>query len=117
MKIWLVDDDTDMSELFSDILSDKGHEVQCFSASGTVLQALKKDQPDLLVCDQYLEETTGTELIDQIRQSHSALIVILLTGSQYVFDESLLKHLNIQKVFFKPLQVESFLNYLAEMKI
>ncbi len=75
-----VDDEPDIRELLQAALSAAGYRV---TPVGTALEALKvadTDRPDLIIADMQLADRDGLELIRELKQKHSAIPVIMLTG-------------------------------------
>jgi CheY-like chemotaxis protein len=58
-KILVVDDDKDIVEIISYILSDKGYQVKALTTDEEVLQTIRIFHPDLVLMDVMLDEWTG----------------------------------------------------------
>jgi len=79
-KVLLVDDEPNIRDLVAAVLQ---REFQVMEAeSGAALQKAFNDlpQPDVLVLDQKLRDTTGLELLPQIKKRWADTEVIMLTG-------------------------------------
>ncbi|MBD1919471.1 MULTISPECIES: PAS domain S-box protein [Cyanophyceae] len=68
LQILVVDDEADMRELASFVLSQAGAEVAVAGSALQALNRLNQSMPDLLLCDIGMPEMNGYELIQQIRQ-------------------------------------------------
>lgn len=78
--VWIIDDEVELAETFSDILKSTV-KVQCFHSAKDVLNALSKGQkPDLFVSDINMPEMNGIELIHELRQRRIQTPVIIITG-------------------------------------
>ena len=63
----IVDDCDQTLELFQDFLEDSGHKITTFSNPLRVMDALKKDLPQLLIVDYAMPKLNGIELIEALR--------------------------------------------------
>jgi phosphoribosyl 1,2-cyclic phosphodiesterase/CheY-like chemotaxis protein len=88
MKIYLVDDDPDMTSLLGRLLRDAGHEV-CTSDTGKdILAAIEAFTPDCLLLDIMLPGVDGLSLLHEIRASErlAGLRVIVVSAKPFVQD-------------------------------
>jgi len=67
LRILVVDDEADMRELASFILTQAGAEVATAASAIQALSSLNQSLPDLLLCDIGMPEMNGYALIQQIR--------------------------------------------------
>lgn len=77
----MIEDDTNLSELFRLALSQQGHEVQLARRGSEAKRIFKESgAPDVALVDMGLPDITGTELLRWIRAradgAHSLLIVL-----------------------------------------
>ncbi|MBD2233140.1 PAS domain S-box protein [Phormidium tenue] len=68
LQILVVDDEADMRELASFILTQAGAQVATAASAMQALSRLNQSVPDLLLCDVGMPEMNGYALIQQIRQ-------------------------------------------------
>ncbi|MBW8636946.1 sigma-54 dependent transcriptional regulator [Hoeflea sp. WL0058] len=80
--ILVVDDEEDIRELVSGILSDEGHETRTASGSDSALQAIGERVPQLVFLDIWLQGSRldGLALLDEIKQKHPELPVVMISG-------------------------------------
>ncbi len=80
--ILVVDDEGDIRELVSGILSDEGHEARTAKDSDSALQAISERVPRLVFLDIWLHGSTldGLALLDEIKVRHPALPVVMISG-------------------------------------
>ncbi len=78
--VYVVDDDAGMRETVVEILGLSGIEAEGFRSGTAVQAALGGTQPDLVVVDQRLPDTTGIVLATNLKSRDPDLGVILLTG-------------------------------------
>jgi len=68
VRVLYVDDDPDARELGERILGDRAAAVTVAKSAHEALEFLRRDRPDVLVCDIGLPEMDGYELIRRVRQ-------------------------------------------------
>jgi two-component system nitrogen regulation response regulator NtrX len=80
--ILVVDDEEDIRELVSGILSDEGHEARSARDSDSALQAIAERVPRLVFLDIWLQGSTldGLALLDEIKARHPHLPVVMISG-------------------------------------
>jgi DNA-binding NtrC family response regulator len=79
-RILIVDDEPDMLESCSRILSRQGYACVTAGDGRAALALLEREDPDLLLTDFKMPEMDGLELLRRAHELDSALPVILLTG-------------------------------------
>ena len=67
MKIWLLEDDAAQARLLLSWLQDAGHDASHFDNTAELLEALRRDQPELFVLDWELPQSSGIETLQRIR--------------------------------------------------
>ena len=82
MKVMVVEDERDIREILTNLLEEEGFVVTAFENALNILQALRANQPDLLLVDQMLPGKTGIEAVREVRSSQdfSTLPIIMVTG-------------------------------------
>ena len=78
--IWVVDDDASIRFVLEKALQKAGMEVRSFSNPRDVLVALEDACPQVLISDIRMPGGNGIDLLQQIRQSHPGLPVIIMTA-------------------------------------
>jgi len=86
IKILLVDDDEELTEVIKEYMEDQDAEVTVLNSGQQVMQTVKKLKPDVILLDIILPDTTGIQLLKNIRQDPltSFIPVIMLTGQSSV---------------------------------
>src|ERR1051325_3176902 len=79
-NVLLVDDDRDIREVLSTILSDT-YQVTEADSGATLKQALLRPQPDVILLDIKLPDADGLDLLPQIKKQWPETEVIVLTGN------------------------------------
>ena len=80
--ILVVDDEADIRDLISGILSDEGHEARTAHDSDSALSAISDRLPSLIFLDIWLQgsKLDGLQLLDIIRERYPTLPVIIISG-------------------------------------
>ncbi|MGJ0623276.1 nitrogen regulation protein NR(I) [Xenorhabdus bovienii] len=79
-KVWIVDDDSSIRWVLERALSGAGLECISFENADSVLTALSQDCPEVLLSDIRMPGLDGLSLLNQIKQSHPQLPVIIMTA-------------------------------------
>jgi DNA-binding response OmpR family regulator len=82
-KIMILDDDSDILEILTLILSDAGYEVRALENGETIKEQIGDFQPDLLMMDVMLGAMDGRIICSKIKNDPSTanLPIILISGT------------------------------------
>ncbi len=117
MKILLVDDEEMMIELFSELLSEEGYEVETALNGNQGIEKYKSFAPDLLVLDLMMPDLTGFEVCSYIREQEkdSSTKILLLTGmGGNDIEEKGLKA-GANGVLFKPIPIDKLITKISQV--
>ena len=82
-RIAIVDDDPAFSQYLSVLLGSRGYDVSTFKSGADLLRALDSARaPDVVLLDVLMPGMDGLETLRILRANHSALQVIMLSGTQ-----------------------------------
>ena len=79
MKIMVVEDDIDLSELIKMYLIPEGWEIETFHTGKKAIESFSKNHYDLILLDLLLPDINGFEICKQIREK-STIPIIMLTA-------------------------------------
>ncbi|OGI04709.1 MAG: hypothetical protein A2Y25_08025 [Candidatus Melainabacteria bacterium GWF2_37_15] len=86
-KIFILEDEQDMLDLLSDILSREGFEVQKFYSGINALNEIYKSKPDLILMDLMLPDLSGLQLCKKLRDNpetaHIPIIILTSRTDEY----------------------------------
>ena len=102
-KILVVDDDNDMCLLLTRFLTRNGYTVASANSGQAAIAWMKKNSPDLVLCDFRLDDMTGVQILAQIKEMHSGIPVIIITGYSDVKDAVEVMKLGAYDYVTKPL--------------
>ena len=82
LDILVVDDERDIRDLVSGVLSDEGYECRTAGDSSAALSAIDERRPSLVLLDVWLHGSAmdGLEVLDEIKKREPALPVIIFSG-------------------------------------
>ncbi len=101
LKILIIDDDTNISELISLYLNKEGYQTQEVHSGRAALAAFEEYGPDLVLLDVMLPELDGYDVCKEIRKK-SRTPIIMLTAKGEVFDKVLGLELGADDYMVKP---------------
>lgn len=80
LKILLIDDEEVIRDVFSTMLIESGYNVQTASNTWEALDALSRENFDVIFLDQCLKETSGVELMNRLAPAYPSAHFIIITG-------------------------------------
>jgi DNA-binding response OmpR family regulator len=87
-RILLVDDEEYIRDFYTEELSEEGHEVSTLANGHNLLRRIDLLRPEVVVLDIKLADYDGLELLQQIRNRHNDLPVILCSAyDTYKYDQ------------------------------
>lgn len=101
LKILIVDDDTNISELISLYLNKEGYDTKEAADGKMALQVFEEYRPDLVILDIMLPSADGYDVCKEIRKK-SRTPIIMLTAKGEVFDKVLGLELGADDYMVKP---------------
>ena len=102
-KILVVDDDNDMCLLLTRFLTRNNYTVASAKSGQSAIEWMKKNTPDLVLCDFRLDDMTGIQLLSKIKEAHPDAAVIIITGYSDVKDAVEVMKLGAYDYVTKPL--------------
>ncbi|MFK7963910.1 MAG: nitrogen regulation protein NR(I) [Burkholderiaceae bacterium] len=78
--VWIVDDDQSIRWVLERALIREGYPVRAFEKASDCIDALRADQPRVLVSDIRMPGMDGVQMLQQVKQSHPSLPVIIMTA-------------------------------------
>ncbi len=115
MKIYIVDDDKNIRSSLRDILEDEDFEVEDFASGRTMLKALEKERPSLILLDVWMGKEDGLTILDRIKDEYPALPVLMISGHATI--EAAVQATKKGAVDFleKPLSLDAILEKIADI--
>jgi DNA-binding NtrC family response regulator len=110
--ILIIDDDDGIRSVFEQLLENKGYSVETASEGKEGLRKMHARKPDLIITDIMMPEMDGLEVVQKIRDHHSELPVIAISGGMQASAMNFLplaKRFGACKVFEKPVELAKLL--------
>jgi PAS domain S-box-containing protein len=106
-RILLIDDDETILQSLYNILGSLGYEVTTKSEGEAALKAFRAhpDSFDLIITDQVMPGTLGSDLSQEILSTRADIPIILFTGYDDRIDQEKIKEIGIKKLVLKPLNI------------
>ena len=79
-NVWIVDDDRSIRWVLEKALQKADIACKTFSEAESVLQAIKKEQPALILSDIHMPGKSGLEMLAEIKKSYPKLPIIIMTA-------------------------------------
>src|SRR5579859_1115156 len=80
-RVLIVDDDPDIASILAMVVREAGHDVTIASDGEEALTAILEQPPEVVVTDLRMPRLDGAGLLQQIRQRHLDVEVIILTAN------------------------------------
>ena len=112
-KILVVDDESGIRFLLSEVLLNKGFEVSLASDGQESLDKLEQDDFDLVVTDINMPKLDGVAMLKRMKKTCRDVKIIIMTGNpsdQRLLDKGLP---HVEGHLFKPFGIENFLNVVT----
>ena len=114
-RIYVVDDDPKIGELFATVLGRDGYATQGFTQASEALEAIDAGTvPDLVLTDLMMPDISGTQLMEELRQRDLTLPVIVMTAHSSVQSAVEAMRLGAFHYLQKPVNLEEMRALLAK---
>lgn len=112
MKLLVVDDDQAVVEMLRDYFSPRSYEVLTAGTAGEAVQLAFQERPDTVILDLVLPDSSGEEVLRQIKKSLPQTRVLILTGQTDPELEPRLRSLGCDSFLTKGSSLRSLENIL-----
>lgn len=107
--ILVVEDDKGLQKYLRELLLDNGYSVTTASDGIEALEALKKNEPDIIILDLGLPNMSGEAVCLEVRKKYPSLPVIILTAKDSISDIVQGLNLGADDYMTKPFVADEFL--------
>jgi CheY-like chemotaxis protein len=83
MRILVIDDDGDILEIISEMLTDAGYEVQEANSGSKGIKLYRQAPFDLVITDLIMPEKDGLEVVMELHKDFPDVKIITLSGNAY----------------------------------
>ncbi|HWY35265.1 MAG TPA: response regulator [Nitrosopumilaceae archaeon] len=120
MKILIIDDNEDISKMFSKYMTIKGHSCSVVNDGRSGLNLIENQTFDAIILDIAMPEFSGRDVIDELNKSgkiKNKNIVILTASAMTYDDESMLKSKGVRLCLKKPIDPDTLLDQIKLFEI
>lgn len=118
MKLLLIDDNKDITTMFSKYFTQKGHSCSICNDGHNGLNMITTGQYDVVLLDLAIPEFSGTDIVDALYKSGAItkLNIVALTASSISSDkDEELRKKGVRAVLKKPIDPDELLEYLQQL--
>ena len=114
--ILVIDDDPQVLEVATELLSSSGYRVLVASTGQDALAMMQAIRPDLILLDYHMPDMNGLAVIEQLRADEATrrIPVIALTAGTAA-DANRMSRAGTVGVILKPFEPREFLRFIAEV--
>ena len=113
-NVLVIDDQEDIRDLLTSILTRFNHNVVAAADGMAGVEAFQSGNYDIVLTDLGMPEMSGWEVAGRIKAIDPAVEVILITGWGVELDEDELKRKNVDSVISKPFSVRQILDIVSK---
>jgi PAS domain S-box-containing protein len=114
-RILVVDDEPSVASVIKHALEHSGYGVDCCNRGQQALERYRADTYDLVLLDVVMPDLDGVEVLGRLRQSHSGVRVIIMTGHAPESIQSRLHDYPDVPVLAKPFLKKELLHEVREL--
>jgi CheY-like chemotaxis protein len=115
LHIMLVDDESILIEVISELLRSGGHTVQCFTDPKLAIEEFQSNSYDLVITVRAMPNMSGDQLAAEIKALKPETPVYLMTGFGDLIEGTRENPPNIDAVLGKPVPLDTLNRKLAEL--
>ncbi len=107
--ILIVDDETEIRNIFEQAFSQKGYVVRSSESAEGALEILKQENINVIFLDLNLPKMNGIELCKKIKKMNPIAIICAVTGYASIFEVVACRDAGFDDYFTKPVDLERLL--------
>ncbi|MCK5514194.1 MAG: response regulator, partial [Deltaproteobacteria bacterium] len=113
-RILVVEDEENVSDLLSAILTEGGHEVETASDGSRGIKLFQKKEFDLVFTDLGMPGMSGWQVAEKIKSINKNVPVALITGWNVEQKESEMRERGVDLIAYKPFEVKQVFKLVQE---
>ena len=114
-KILVVDDDKDLCDLISDIISNEGYSVLSAYDASTAINRIIADKIDVMIIDNKLSGNSGINVIEQSKYLNPGLKTIMISAFGNTNTKLRAKDLGVYDFLDKPFDIKKLIRRVGEL--
>ena len=115
LEILVVDDELEVREGISELLTERGHHVRTVGSAREAMISLRTDKVDLVIMDVCMPRMDGVELAAMIRMAHPFVELVLMSGGCPETSRTAARKLRIGEIVNKPFRMSAIEPTLERM--
>ena len=112
-QVLIVEDDDDMREVVSQVLSANRYDVKAFGDGAAAIEAVHRQSFDIALVNLKMPGISGAAVIKEIKQRQPELPVVIITGSLAPEQEELAGM--VSRILYKPFRIEELRETVEEI--
>ncbi|MFA5257206.1 MAG: response regulator, partial [Opitutales bacterium] len=108
-EILILDDEASYAEMLSSMLREEGFNAQMLTKPGEAIEYIRRHPCALVVADYKMPDLNGAEFLQQVRESHPNLPVIMVSGHMNTRDLLSVANMSVTLVLEKPFDKDIFI--------
>jgi UDP-3-O-[3-hydroxymyristoyl] N-acetylglucosamine deacetylase len=112
-KVLIIDDEKDILDSLSSILSDEGFSVYTATDGKEGLTIFDREEPGIVLLDVWMPEMDGLEVLKQIRSKNSEAVVIVISGHGTISTAVEAVKVGAYDFLEKPLSIDKVLEVIS----
>lgn len=120
MKMLLIDDNKDITDMFAKFFTLKGDAIAVSNSGQNGLQMIENGRYDVILLDLAMPEFSGRDVVDHLHSNgniNGHLIVSLTASSISDTDKTYLVDKGVHSVLRKPIDPDTLLDYLIKITV
>jgi DNA-binding NtrC family response regulator len=114
-KILVVDDDKDLCNLISDIISEEGYIVQKAYDAKTAISKILEENIDVMIIDNKLAGSSGINVIEQSKFLNPGLKTIMISAYGNTNTKLRARDLGVYDFLDKPFDIKDLIKTVSEL--
>ena len=113
-RVLVIEDENDVRQLLSDILTDSNHDVETASSGSEGIELFKNREFDMVFTDLGMPEMSGWDVAKEVKKINEKIPVALITGWNVELDTSEMKDKRVDLIIHKPFEINQVLRLVKE---
>ena len=113
-RVLIVDDEDEVRQLLSDILTSEDHDVKVAGDGAQALELFKRSDFDMVFTDLGMPGMSGWEVAEAVKSINKNVPVAIITGWNVDLKETEMKERGVDLIAFKPFEVNRVLQLVQE---
>lgn len=115
-KILIVDDETDVQDIYSKSFESQGYTVDCCSNGSEADFKSTKNTYNTIITDVNMPYINGIDFIKNIREGHANKTTPIVVVSAHLSKNVIIQlaTMNVAKIFTKPIRLKEFVSFVNE---